>query len=114
MNVEHFMSDISKVTHHSTICGEMTFSKCTQIGMAAVITFTCKKCSKAIRVSTHTQEQRDELNNGTVWGAIASGIGHEQTQELLGYMGLHTMSKPVYIKLEETLNEVKFSLAIIF
>jgi len=99
------------VYKHDQSCrkkGEMVLLRTSSQGLATFLVFKCLKCQQEVKFATHTKEQKTKLNAMAVWGTLAIGIGHDQAQELLSYIGIHMMAFNTFAKFEEVLSEVIF------
>jgi len=108
-NLKFVKEKMFLVFKHDQSCrkkGEMVLLRTTPQGLATFLVFKCLKCQEEISFSTHAKDQKDELNTMAVWGTLAIGIGHDQAQELLSYIGIHMMAFNTFAKLEENLSEV--------
>lgn len=106
----HYSSQLRRVHCHEYEChkkGRMKLLRTRSRGLCSTFHYYCRKCKKKLRVSSHSDAAREEQNKGAVWGSIAAGLGHHQTEEFLAHMGFHVMSQRSYRKAEDELYEVR-------
>lgn len=104
-----YSNQLQRVHNHEFQCKKkkrMKLIRTVERGLCSIFHFRCSTCNKRIKVSSHTEEAIEEQNKGAVWGSIAAGFGHHQTEEFLAHMGLNMMCKKSYRKAEEKLYEV--------
>jgi len=104
-----FFDDLEPVYEHRFKCkkrGKMKMDRTSPDGMACKFIFRCTSCEEEIKIKSHTKDERDQINEGAVWGSVAAGIGHQQAEEFLAHMGISFMSKRLYKKTATLVFEV--------
>jgi len=104
-----FFDVLEPVYEHKYKCkkrGKMKMDRSSKDGMATKFVFRCSACDEEMKIRSHTPDERDQINEGAVWGSVAAGIGHQQAEEFLAHMGIFFMSKELYSKTEKVVFEV--------
>lgn len=69
------------------------------LGLISHILFKCTMCDEEILKSTEDPNLRNSvINNGAVWGTLATGSTHGQLEELLSCMDIPSLNKYTILK----------------
>lgn len=103
------LPQLETVAKHPLRCtnGHLKLYKEIRIGLHCLWMYKCDVCDKIQYVTTDDKrEERSEVNTALVWGALATGVGYSQVQEMLGVMDIPVMSSAFFRKQEIEIEKV--------
>lgn len=104
IDFQHFFEGLVKIANHNDRFGctlrNLTLIKENKTGFLSKFSFRCNMCNSKFELSSHDETQKDKLNvnEGAVSGAIVSGIGLTNLNEVVASMDLPVMSLFMYSK----------------
>lgn len=73
-------------------------------GLASIFIFKCKICNVTQRISSYENNSEDvDINTGIVLGAVSSGTGYSQCNELFATINVPFMAPTTFITKERNL-----------
>ena len=117
VELEFFTNEILKLQYiHSQRCtlGLVSVVGEKRLGLAAILTLKCSMCNTTWVKSTvqdvdqikRTKSTAINLNKSVVWGTLSSGSTFTKTEELLSILNIPMISKRLFIKIEQNLEEI--------
>ncbi|KAK0071017.1 hypothetical protein PV325_013669, partial [Microctonus aethiopoides] len=116
------LDDGYRIVHKSHLAEQMKCSSCnatlsfgneeqeTKVGVASILSIRCAECLLINKVSTGPQYNNTnngykvfDINSRLVLGALHTGIGHQQSSNLLATMNIPQMSQAAFKKHERYL-----------
>lgn len=121
---QHFLKSIRSLETHRERClkssqGWFKVVRSRTRALFWYLDFECPFCKEKRTVTNEPLPQlektNDEQNNkltitdAAVWGIISTGSGFRQLEELFSYIGIKCMSHTTFMKLEQKMGEVSFT-----
>lgn len=109
VDMQHVINEMLELGKHGKVCtmGSFKLVKELRVGLFTKFQFHCDNCDKYKTVTSEPIEQRHELNDAFVWGAVSVGIGFSQAEELISIMNTPTMGHKKFRKHEMRLGKVR-------
>lgn len=106
-NLPHVLRRHAEILAHGRKCtgGYMRLQKVQEVGVYAVLHWSCDMCGKTEAIETDPNGPQ-RINKAIVWGALVTGIGHYQLQELMALLNIHVPCDKYYRKLQKEVGKV--------
>ncbi|KAL4101121.1 hypothetical protein QTP88_021141 [Uroleucon formosanum] len=109
IDIMYFINQIQKVHSGGFDCSfiDMEYKKETFIGFRSILTFKCKVCNIESKLYTENPKTvKVPINNATVHGCQAIGIGHTQLSEFFSFLDIPSLSTCAYTKIQENVADI--------
>ena len=113
MNLDELSNQFEQITAHSAVCGSLCVLKgeTFRAGLACIIEGKCLKCNTTFtipsssRITSSTGKKFWTVNVGAVLGQMATGGGASRLQQVMGSVGVASVSKQTFTSTERKLND---------
>ena len=114
-NLQNLHNPIKSISEHSIKCGAVVelVGEVQRNGLASRLLATCSKCNEEIlfnscnKVTLHNNKGKERstwvYNAAAVMGQMATGGGHSSLEELLSTLGVPSLTKQIFIDIEQCL-----------
>ncbi|XP_039290449.1 uncharacterized protein LOC111056371 [Nilaparvata lugens] len=98
VDIQHVLKQLQVIASHPKQCtmGKYTYKREITNGLFCKWLFYCDNCEREFIVTSEPANQKEDVNDALVWGAMAVGIGFSQLEEMMSVLDVPIMGHNKY------------------